>query len=649
MGKAGGIIGILAGIFGVIAAVVTLFLGGIGSAFKAQGASTLVGLGWGGIIFSFLTIVFGAVCIARPRGGGVGLALSSICGAILGGTLVAVCMVLAFIGGILALVDSKKAQVTSSVDGIASPIAQPAGRKLTWVWVCGGAIIAFIALAIAVGSGIDKPKTDPLAEIAGAQPSALRPDGELSEIFALGSKSTNLQRESKLKEIQGQIVEWTLPVYEVSRTGDNYKIQTKNKSRFGSSGTATIGSFIVISPRNDEERRQIEALKTDDLLSFKGRIAGSTLRNIEIKPAILASAAPPPVQQAALPSPTPAPSQAAAPIQNPPATIETAYGKVSIEGDSPKKLFIDGKPFKDDKGKSLENDDVHLVKDFNLAGELGMAVVVLYTNCGGSACSQTGRYHFLMLNDNGSRWLSAEFGDGTENEPTLRQDGKKIILDFGAKGTAILDSGKVRISKELLSSTTTEQAPATVSNPIIDLLQASTAADATAVDKALASVEALPPLAKGDRKKSRELNKQGLDYVKSADYSNAIGLFKEAKAVDESDVEVIGNLGFAQLKAGQITEAELTLLNGLRVWPRGTGMWASLGQVYAKKDQQNNSIGSFSNAFRFSKSQEKTLEFLRSLAEADVDLRVRSAANATLRSPVIAESIARQFKPVSVK
>jgi hypothetical protein len=73
MGKAGGIIGIVAGVFGVIAAVITLFVGGLGSAFEAEGAKTVVGLGLGGVLFSFLAIVFGAVAMARPRGAGVGL------------------------------------------------------------------------------------------------------------------------------------------------------------------------------------------------------------------------------------------------------------------------------------------------------------------------------------------------------------------------------------------------------------------------------------------------------------------------------------------------------------------------------------------------------------------------------------------------
>jgi hypothetical protein len=67
MKKAGGIISLVAGIFGVIAAVFTLFVGGVGGALEAEGAGTVVGLGWGGIAFSFLTIVLGAVAMAAAR------------------------------------------------------------------------------------------------------------------------------------------------------------------------------------------------------------------------------------------------------------------------------------------------------------------------------------------------------------------------------------------------------------------------------------------------------------------------------------------------------------------------------------------------------------------------------------------------------
>ena len=109
MQKAGGIIGLIAGVFGVIAAVVTLFFGGLGGALEAEGAKTVVGLGWGGLVFSFLAIIFGAVALgAKGRVPGILLLLSAIGGICLGGTIVAIAMGLAVVGGILAILGAKK-------------------------------------------------------------------------------------------------------------------------------------------------------------------------------------------------------------------------------------------------------------------------------------------------------------------------------------------------------------------------------------------------------------------------------------------------------------------------------------------------------------------------------------------------------------
>jgi len=104
MKLAGGIIAIVAGIFAVVAAGITLFIGGIGSVAHADSASTVVGLGWGGVVFSFLVIILGAVTLStQSKVPGILLMIASLFGAVLGGTLVAIFMVLSFIGGLLAL------------------------------------------------------------------------------------------------------------------------------------------------------------------------------------------------------------------------------------------------------------------------------------------------------------------------------------------------------------------------------------------------------------------------------------------------------------------------------------------------------------------------------------------------------------------
>jgi len=109
MKKAGGIIALIAGIFGVIAAIVTLTLGGVASAFEASDSGTVVGLGWGGLLFSFTAIILGAVAMnAKSKVPGILLIICAIAGSILGGTFVAIFMVLALIGGILTVIGKKK-------------------------------------------------------------------------------------------------------------------------------------------------------------------------------------------------------------------------------------------------------------------------------------------------------------------------------------------------------------------------------------------------------------------------------------------------------------------------------------------------------------------------------------------------------------
>lgn len=109
MQKAGGIIALVAGIFGVLAAIFTLLVGGLGAGLEAEKASTVIGLGWGGVLFSFLTIILGAITLgAKGRTPGILLMICAVAGAILGGTIVAIFMVLAFLGGLIATLRGSK-------------------------------------------------------------------------------------------------------------------------------------------------------------------------------------------------------------------------------------------------------------------------------------------------------------------------------------------------------------------------------------------------------------------------------------------------------------------------------------------------------------------------------------------------------------
>ena len=123
-----------------------------------------------------------------------------------------------------------------------------------------------------------------LENIANAQVANISASGELSELFSLGSKNTDIQRDNMAKEIKGKVVQWSLPVYEVKKRDENiYRVQTKSEAR-------NVGAFLTLYARSGDEASYIESLQTGSMITFRGKIDSVTMtRNIDIDPAILVS------------------------------------------------------------------------------------------------------------------------------------------------------------------------------------------------------------------------------------------------------------------------------------------------------------------------------------------------------------------------
>jgi hypothetical protein len=150
------------------------------------------------------------------------------------------------------------------------------------VLTIGGCVLMGGFIAKEVSDAIDESNKETKAKIASlpsASPSSLSPTGDLAAKFGMMSKNTDIQRENAEREITGEIVQWTLKVYEVSKSGDYYRIQT--------SSSDAVGTFVSVYPQSNEESSYIESLKTGDTLKVKGYITGTTMRNVDIDPAIL--------------------------------------------------------------------------------------------------------------------------------------------------------------------------------------------------------------------------------------------------------------------------------------------------------------------------------------------------------------------------
>jgi len=65
------VLGLIGGIFGIISGILAMTIGGLGTAFSAQGANTVGTLGIGAVLLSVLGIVGSILVKNKPKIGGL--------------------------------------------------------------------------------------------------------------------------------------------------------------------------------------------------------------------------------------------------------------------------------------------------------------------------------------------------------------------------------------------------------------------------------------------------------------------------------------------------------------------------------------------------------------------------------------------------
>ena len=118
--------------------------------------------------------------------------------------------------------------------------------------------------------------------------------------------------------------------------------------------------------------------------------------------------------------------------------------------------------------------------------------------------------------------------------------------------------------------------------------------------------------ARGDRKRARQLNQQGLDALRRREVPEAIMLLTKARNADLSDEEVIGNLIFAYVEDNNYTKATILALDGFALNPRSANLWLSFGVAQQKQGKSKDALAAIWLAWQFSKDREKMLNWLNS-------------------------------------
>lgn len=115
MGKAFWL-GIIGGIFGILAAVLVVLIGGIGEAFNATGASSLYANAAGAFVFSIVGIAGGV--LEQRKTIGAALMIVGALGVVISISLFGVLTFILFlVGGILILMQKKEHATAAPIEG----------------------------------------------------------------------------------------------------------------------------------------------------------------------------------------------------------------------------------------------------------------------------------------------------------------------------------------------------------------------------------------------------------------------------------------------------------------------------------------------------------------------------------------------------
>lgn len=111
------------------------------------------------------------------------------------------------------------------------------------------------------------------------QPSSTSPPADLADALSFFSNLTQVKKDEIKDSYRGKLVQWTLPVWEVSKRDDKFVIQT--------SGSEAIAIFCSVQPDSEAEAARVRELDAGDMVTCKGVVTGYTLGNVNLSPAML--------------------------------------------------------------------------------------------------------------------------------------------------------------------------------------------------------------------------------------------------------------------------------------------------------------------------------------------------------------------------
>ena len=126
--------------------------------------------------------------------------------------------------------------------------------------------------------------------------------------------------------------------------------------------------------------------------------------------------------------------------------------------------------------------------------------------------------------------------------------------------------------------------------------------------------------ARGDRKIARAANDLGLAAMQQDAFDNAVSNFASGVKADPADQEIVDNLSSALLMSRRLPEAGKAAIASLLLNPMRASAWVNIAAVVAEDGKEDLAIASYQLAYRFSRNQETTREYLEKVKQEDASV-----------------------------
>ena len=103
---------------------------------------------------------------------------------------------------------------------------------------------------------------------------------DLAEAFALNSRSTAVQREALERDLVGHTVEWDIPIFEVSSSGDRFQVTSQPIPIADGDAFPLLRVTVWVRPQNDDDQTLLMSVKTDDVIRIRGIVQEIRARTI---------------------------------------------------------------------------------------------------------------------------------------------------------------------------------------------------------------------------------------------------------------------------------------------------------------------------------------------------------------------------------